>query len=451
MEQRSGSLKLILSIVIALLIVGGAWYLTRRSPEDKKTLEHVTSSDRLISDSIDDSSSSKAETKKTTAKQTTTTKKNITTNTTTAASKTTTTKKTTVVTTKAPSITYPATTSPILSYYSLNSAEKEVYYALSDAIKNGTSNIPINVSITSGQLSDVYYLAKNLNYYSVNAPMSFTYSYYSQSGVITAVKLDFPFSKSVGDSKTAALKSKVNSIKASIPKTSDYDKVKYIHDYIINHCRYNTNAVSNSDAYPTAFTAYGALVEGSAVCEGYAKAFSLLCNEVGVEALLVTGKGSNQPHMWNMVKCNGQWYHMDVTWDDPVSQGGEDSLQYTYFNVTTAQITKDHVIDNTSLNVPLATATAANYYYYNGLVASSYTQAKTIVLAEAKKNTSSGEKVIRIKAANLSVKNEIYSKMLCNNGDIFQILGQALGSKTFSSVQSSSSANYEIDIHYTVN
>ena len=444
MGQKSGSVKLILSIVIALLIVGGAWYLTRQRPKDKKTLEHVTSSDSSISVSTNDSSNT--DTKKTTAKPTTTTPSNKATTT-----GKTTTKKTTVVTTKAPSVTYPTTKSPVLSYYNLSSAQKEVYYKLSDAITNGISNTPINVSITPDQLKEVYCIAKDLNYYSVNAPMSFTYSYYSQSGVITAVKLDLPFSKSVGDSKTAALKSKVNSIKAGIPKTSDYDKVKYIHDYIINHCRYNNNAVLNSDAYPTAFTAYGALVEGSAVCEGYAKAFSLLCNEVGVDALLVTGTGKGEPHMWNMVKCNGQWYHMDVTWDDPVSQGGEESLQYGYFNITTAQIKVDHVIENSPLNVPFASATAANYYYHNGLVASSYTQAKAIVLAEAKKNTSGGEKVIRIKAANQSVKNEIYSKMLCNNGDIFRILDQALGSKTFSSVRSSSSANFEIDISYIVN
>ena len=65
MEQKSGSVKLILSIVIALLIVGGAWYLTRRSPEDKKTLELVSSSDSSISDSTNDSSNT--DTKKTTA------------------------------------------------------------------------------------------------------------------------------------------------------------------------------------------------------------------------------------------------------------------------------------------------------------------------------------------------------------------------------------------------
>ncbi len=448
MEQKSGSVKLILSIVIALLIVGGAWYLTRQNPEDKKTLENVSSSDSLITDSIVDSSS-KTDTKKTTIKQNTTTQNNKST-TTTAAGKTTTTKKTTVATTKAPSVTYPTKTSPVLSYYNLTSEQKEVYYKLSDAIINGTSNIPIDETITPDQLKEVYCIAKDLNYYNANSPISYTELSYEKSGEIFSVKLKYPYSKSVGDSKTAALKSKVNSIKAGIPKTSDYDKIKYIHDYIINNCRYNYNAVSNSAAYPMSFTAYGALVEGSAVCEGYAEAFSLLCNEVGVDALLVTGTGNGGPHMWNVVKCNGQWYHMDVTWDDGILNG-KDLLGYAYFNVTTAQIKTDHVIDNSPLNVPFASATAANYYYYNGLVASSYTQAKTIVLAEAKKDISGGEKVIRIKAANLSVKNEIYNKMLCNNGDIFRILDQALGSKTFSSVRSSSSENNEIDIRYIVN
>lgn len=443
MEQKSGSVKLILSIVIALLIVGGAWYLTRQNPEDKKTLENVSSSDSLITDSIVDSSS-KTDTKKTTTKQNTTTQNNKST-TTTAAGKTTTTKKTTVATTKAPSVTYPTKTSPILSYYNLTSEQKEVYYKLSDAIINGTSNIPIDETITPDQLKETYSLAKNLNYYSVNAPMSFTYSYYSQSGIITSVKLDLPFSKSVGDSKTAALKSKVNSIKAGIPKTSDYDKIKYIHDYIINNCRYNYNAVSNSDAYPTAFTAYGALVEGSAVCEGYAKAFSLLCNEVGVDALLIIGTGGGEPHMWNMVKCNGQWYHMDVTWDDaPIN--GKESLGYVYFNVTTAQIKTDHVIENSSLNVPVASATAMNYYYYNGLVASNYAQAVNIAKSQAQK----GINPIRIRAANQAVYNETRIKLL-NSGYIRTIINNELGEKECGEIGAVFSANYAIDIRYIVN
>lgn len=442
MGQKTGSIKLLISIIIALLIVGGSWFLTSKSPPDRNTMKYVTSSESLVTESIDDDSSN-SDNKTTTALQTTANNK------TTVAGKTTTNKATTVVTTtKAPSTTQTKSL-PVLNHYNLSSAQKTVFYDLYNAISNGTSNIPINASISSEDLKEVYYIAKNLNYYSVNAPLSFTYKYYSQSGVITSVSLEFPFSKEEGNRKTSALKNKVNAIKAGIPKGSDFDKIKYIHDYIINNCRYNTNAVNNTEAYPSAFTAYGALVEGSAVCEGYSKAFSLLCSEVGIDALLVTGKGNGQPHMWNMVKSNGQWYQMDVTWDD-ATVGGQDALHYSYFNITTQQISQDHVIEDSFLVIPNATATADNYFVYNNLLANSYEEAKSIVAAEAKKALSTG-RVIRFKAANQSVYNEIYSNMLCNNGDIFDILTRSVGSENIGSVSSSSKGSttgYEISISF---
>lgn len=93
--------------------------------------------------------------------------------------------------------------------------------------------------------------------------------------------------------------------------------------------------------YPNAFTAVGALVDGQAVCEGYARGMQYLLQRAGIECSLVTGiNEKNEPHMWNLVTINGRNYHLDPTWDDV-----DDRIRYTFFNVTTDSITRTHTID----------------------------------------------------------------------------------------------------------
>ena len=118
-----------------------------------------------------------------------------------------------------------------------------------------------------------------------------------------------------------------------------YDKLKYFHDYLITHCESDSE-----DAY--ANTIYGALVRGKALCEGYAKSFSYLCNKAGIENIIVTGE-TDTAHMWNMVKIDGNWYHVDVTWDKPdgtIAEMYPDMVMYQYFLVTDSVIENNHTI-----------------------------------------------------------------------------------------------------------
>ena len=101
----------------------------------------------------------------------------------------------------------------------------------------------------------------------------------------------------------------------------DYDRIKLIHDYIVS----NTSYVN--DGTYLCHSAYSALLRGTAVCQGYAGLFQRLCKEVGIETRYITGYGGGEAHAWNIVKLDGQWYNVDVTWDDPI--GG--SLRYDYF------------------------------------------------------------------------------------------------------------------------
>lgn len=105
--------------------------------------------------------------------------------------------------------------------------------------------------------------------------------------------------------------------------SSDYEKVKLIHDYIINNSSYDINLKKSS--------AYDLLVEKSAVCEGYAITAYRLFLAAGLESRIISGYGDGEPHAWNIVKVDGKWYNIDLTWDDPVSRSGRQVLKYDYF------------------------------------------------------------------------------------------------------------------------
>lgn len=139
-----------------------------------------------------------------------------------------------------------------------------------------------------------------------------------------------------------------------------------LHDRLLAMCTYETganNTDSPLDSYPTAFTAYGALVQGRAVCEGYSRAMQLLLRRSGIECTLVNGFDDQKvAHMWNLVTIDGKNYHLDPTWDDT-----NDLIQHTYFNLTTDEITRSHKLDTDNIGIDTCTAQDANYYRCSGL------------------------------------------------------------------------------------
>jgi len=108
----------------------------------------------------------------------------------------------------------------------------------------------------------------------------------------------------------------------------------------------------NSDSNQKA-TVYGAFVEAKGVCEAYSRAYKYILDDMGIENILVTGTavnstGASEEHMWNYVKVNGNWYAVDVTWDDPIITGGGEltqELKYKYFLKGSTEFKVDHKED----------------------------------------------------------------------------------------------------------
>ena len=117
-------------------------------------------------------------------------------------------------------------------------------------------------------------------------------------------------------------------------KSTRIDKEKAVHDWIILHCEYDEENYYNNTIPWASFNPEGVFIEGTAVCNGYALAFQLCMEILGIESKIVVGTASFNYHAWNVVKMDdGCWYHVDVTWDDPVPdrKGG---INYQYFNIT---------------------------------------------------------------------------------------------------------------------
>lgn len=129
--------------------------------------------------------------------------------------------------------------------------------------------------------------------------------------------------------------------------------------------------VTYDDAYLNEQNAYTAIVEGKAVCAGYAFAFQYLLMRNGIESYYVVGTagvdkaGKPVGHAWNIAKISGVWYYVDPTWND---SDDEYAPYHAYFNLDTDLLTRDHVLDPYPYNVTLPQCNELRWFYhrYNG-------------------------------------------------------------------------------------
>lgn len=151
----------------------------------------------------------------------------------------------------------------------------------------------------------------------------------------------------------------------------DYARIQAFHDYLVTHADYYDGDVKPLEV----FTAYGALINGQGVCQGYSEAMHLLCHQAGIDSLLVTGQaiigGQWQNHTWNMVKVGDAYYHLDTTWDDPLINRSGTPL-YTYFFLDDKEMSRDHQWDRTAY--PACTKDTYNYYVANKLLLADYNE-----------------------------------------------------------------------------
>ncbi len=163
--------------------------------------------------------------------------------------------------------------------------------------------------------------------------------------------------------KATELEAAVSSLITQAQLLPPVEQERIFHDALVTRSEYNEAAKLEEDEEPDmpyhiASSPYAALCTGDPICGGYSRAFQLLLSRAGIPNTSIF----NDDHTWTMLWLDGEAYHTDVTWDDPIE--GEEG--YRCFNITDEEICATREYPAQSRYVPEATATAYNYYVMNG-------------------------------------------------------------------------------------
>ncbi len=154
---------------------------------------------------------------------------------------------------------------------------------------------------------------------------------YDDYGKVT-LKIEHIYS----NSDIKLIEAKVKEVESEIwnNSMSNEDKIKEAHNYIINNSKYDKDRSDNNIVRYKSDTAYGTLLEGYSLCGGYTDTMELFLEDMGVKSYKI----SSENHVWNAVNLDNAWYHLDLTWDDPITTDGSDILEYNFFLITTSEL-----------------------------------------------------------------------------------------------------------------
>lgn len=136
------------------------------------------------------------------------------------------------------------------------------------------------------------------------------------------------------------------------------EKIRYVNNYLVDNTEYDMNAGGNI------YNIYGTLIGKRAVCEGYARSCKYILDDLGIPCIIACGIGKNstgatESHAWNYVQVDGNWYALDVTWNDPIITNGRmtDAIRYEYFLNGANKFFADHfedgnIVGNASFEYP---------------------------------------------------------------------------------------------------
>ena len=246
----------------------------------------------------------------------------------------------------------------------------------------------------------------------------------------------YTHSKEECQSKRAELDSAVQKALSGVSTDADdYEKELYVHDYICKICTYNMDSDEQKNR-----SVYDVFVDGSAVCEGYAKAAKLLLDKLSVSNYLVTGdtedeNGEISGHMWNVVSINSENYHFDVTWDD-IDTNEIFEPNHIYFNLTDEMIQKTHFNLNPKENN--CNSTKFNYYNQIKMCFSRYDDtARKSIVNNIYSNYKNGNNICEFKFTDEKEYKKAFNELIEGDGltRIFEELYQTHNDLNFENAQ----------------
>ena len=315
------------------------------------------------------------------------------------------------------------------AYSLLSEDEKSVYNLVLDAInKHSAALNDLGVKLTDTQMEKIVDYIQRDHPEILHFRHGTTYYFDTDTHIVTRLEFKYCMSQEEAAKRREEIDAATRVFLDSVSDTmSDYEATLCIYENIIKLVDYDTVGLERqkdtnlSPEVPDDLRSiYGVFVNKKAVCAGYAKAMQYLLNQCGIECVYVT----SDTHAWNLIKLEGDYYHLDVTWGDGSDTKKEKEksapINYDCFCITTEELSRleSHTPEST-LPLPVCTAVKCNYYRRNGMYFEQfdYDRMKNILC----ENVRDGKLYVSFKFAS----NRVYSdakKRLIDDGKFMEAI-----------------------------
>lgn len=319
------------------------------------------------------------------------------------------------------------------AYSCLSEEEQKVYREIYKILMDFGEDMPLSTTDPE-MLPDIFQCVLN-DHPEIFYVQGYTYTTYMRNDVVERLSITGTYTMTPEDADFCreGIDLYVEECLAGIPEdASDYEKVKYVYEYLISRTEYNQYAPENQNICSV-------FLNGESVCQGYAKATQYILNKAGVFCTLVIGSVSEgEGHAWNLVQMDGNYYYVDTTWGDAsyqTEEGNEDvwesdlpDINYDYLGVTTEQLQRTHTLNNV-VPLPFCVSMDCNYYVKESTYLTSCDE--SVISNIFERALASGKENITLKCSDTDVYNEV-KKILLDEQKIFQYLHKSDGSVAYS-------------------
>lgn len=303
------------------------------------------------------------------------------------------------------------------AYSKLNDHEKQVYVEICSAIQSMTPE----VDITS---LDVDEIDKCFNCVMIDNPDFFYADGYKMTRTLVNGELDsisfsprFTMTGKEILEKEDSIDSYVNRFVSEMPDLPDeYSKAKYIFDYLVDNTEYDIDS-ENSQNICSVF------IDNKSVCQGYAMAAKYLADELGIFCTIVYGNAGGENHAWNLMRLDGTFCHVDITWGDTsyrnTSEGTDGAMKdYVFLGATDDLIKVNHTVDSI-VELPVCDSMEAYYFVREGRY---FTEEDHDKLREVfNRAYSDNEDILTVRCSDRRVYDEM-DDFLFTKGNVFRYL-----------------------------
>lgn len=300
-------------------------------------------------------------------------------------------------------------------YNSLSDEEKIWYNELCYAVENHRDTASFSRKLTKEAMRKIF-----VSVYYGEEYFWMSSIFYSPRFATSSMHIDYRFDREKCETIAKETGARRDEIYSRFDEnTTDYEKLKTFHDEIVLGCTFTREG-------EYANIPYGALVDHSAQCEGYAAAFTYLCKGAGIECITVYGSNSTGAlHAWNIVKLEGNWYHVDTCWDDPILDPvNEDFCRYYYFLGTDEDMLgTSHTLDEQYTDFPECTD-SNSYFRREGLYCEDAEDAGDMLMHHSAGQIRKGLHCISLRCGSDEVYDTVCTQLFDEHG-LRQILDKA--------------------------